>query len=139
MDLVAMQKAFNAIKEHSDSNQPDSYLRTIASACRVVGGGCSPVSESGRVALLGVADLLNYIADAEKGAVDSPAIGTVTRVGKPIKPDVEVIDRLNRTDLPREAALALQSIAITAAYIDYSEATLAVDLIDYIKRGGRPS
>lgn len=120
------------------SDKPDDHLHTLADACRLIAAGYSPVSESGRVAIHGIADLLDYIAESEKGDLDSPMVGLVTQKGEPIKPDVEVIDRLNRVELPRAAALALQSIAITADYVDYSEVTSHVDLIDYIKRGGKP-
>ena len=137
-DLKYLVPVLVAMRACKPSDKPDDHLHTLADACRMIAAGYSPVSESGRVAIHGVADLLDYIAESEGDDLDSPMIGLVTHKGEPIKPDAEVIDRLNRVELPRAAALALQSIAITADYIDYSEVTSHVDLIDYIKRGGRP-
>ena len=138
-DMMNLTKVIEAMKEYRPSDKPDDHLHTVAVLCRIIAGGMSPVSESGRVTIQSTADLLDYIAGQEGAdTTDSPGIDNLTRTGVPIQPDTSVIDRLNRAGLPRDAALALQTIAIAADYIDYSEVTMHVDLMDYIKGGGEP-
>ena len=138
-EMMGLTKVIGAMKEHRPSNRPDEHLHTVAMVCRVIAGGMSPVSESGRLAIHSAADLLDYIASVEgPNTVDSPVMEAITRMGKPHQPETSVIDRLNRAALPRPAALALQTIAIAADYIDYSEVTMPVDLMGYINGGGEP-
>ena len=121
------------MKEHRPSNRPDEHLHTVAMVCRVIAGGMSPVSESGRLAIHSAADLLDYIASVEgPNTVDSPVMEAITRMGKPHQPETSVIDRLNRAALPRPAALALQT-SHCAAYIDSPG---MMDLMDFCGAAG---
>ena len=72
------------MKEYRPSDKPDDHLHTVAMVCRVIAGGMSPVSESGRLAIHSAADLLDYIAGQEGAdTVDSPVMEAITRMGKP--------------------------------------------------------
>ena len=87
-DMMNLTKVIEAMKEYRPSDKPDDHLHTVAVLCRIIAGGMSPVSESGRVTIQSTADLLDYIAGQEGAdTTDSPGIDNLTRTGVPIQPD----------------------------------------------------
>lgn len=138
-DRAKLVEVIQAMKRIKPSDTPEDHLHTTAMVCRIIGQGMSPLSENARVTIMSVVDVLDYVALEEAASdLDSPKVGTVTRMGAPIQPDTSVIDRLKRAGLPRNAAIALQSIAIIADYIDHFEVTSHIDLMDYLQGGGEP-